>query len=162
MHSRASALRLLWPWRLRRARATMLHAAAWRMPGKVRTGGKLPPKRCHAWRAYHPLSQLLLSSTRWPGLAAGRQRAGREGDGCTGYSPSSQASSPIVPVGDRAGERAAVRLRSAEQQSEHGGGEEADNNLSAGTIISLGGGAKLVAPRELDFIYHFLDCGTNL
>ena len=24
------------------------------------------------------------------------------------------------------------------------------------------GGAKLVAPRELDFIYHFLDCGTNL
>ena len=27
---------------------------------------------------------------------------------------------------------------------------------------SLGGGAKLVAPREWDFINHFLDCGTNL
>jgi hypothetical protein len=28
-------------------------------------------------------------------------------------------------------------------------------------VTALGGGAKLVAPREWDFIYHFLDCGTN-
>ena len=34
--------------------------------------------------------------------------------------------------------------------------------LVACRTISLGGGAKLVAPREWDFIYHFLDCGTNL